>query len=157
MRRATSWWSGKVSQDGSGYEVYAQRFSSAGTKQGGEFLVNTFTTFHQKQAAVARDADGDFVVVWTSDGDPVSRNTFGIVGQRYNAAGVAQGGRFAVNKTLAVYGFPAIAMDAAGNFAVAWESHDDDGSGRSISTQTVQRGGADAGERDQSRQQHHAR
>ena len=118
--------------------IFGRRFSSAGAPLGGEFLVNTFTTSVQSEPAVARDADGDFVVVWLdySGANPVAGGNFavGIIGRRYNAAGVAQGGEFLVNTTRAVRDLPAIAMDAAGNFAVAWQS-DDDGSGESISAQ----------------------
>src|SRR5262245_56825311 len=56
---------------------------------GPEFQVNTFTTNNQLAAAVATDADGDFVVTWTSNQDGSGN---GIYAQRYNAAGVAQGG-----------------------------------------------------------------
>src|SRR5947208_2483985 len=53
-------------QDGSGYGVYAQRYSSAGVPQGGEFRVNTYTTGSQFGPAVAMDAAGDFVITWGS-------------------------------------------------------------------------------------------
>jgi hypothetical protein len=51
------------------YGVYAQRYNAAGVKQGGEFRVNTTTTGTQKFSTVAMDADGDFVVTWSSQGD----------------------------------------------------------------------------------------
>jgi hypothetical protein len=54
------------SPDGDAGGVYAQRFNAAGVAQGGEFLVNTFTTGWQSSPAVAMDADGDFVVAWHS-------------------------------------------------------------------------------------------
>ena len=55
-------------QDGCSYGVYAQRFNAAGVAQGSEFQVNTYTTDNQAASSVAMDADGDFVVAWTSYG-----------------------------------------------------------------------------------------
>jgi hypothetical protein len=91
------------------------------TPEGPEFRINTFTAGNQSFPAVAMDADGDFVAVWQSpnqDGD-----SWGIYAQRYNAAGVKQGGEFQVNQhTVAAQRDPAVAMDAAGNFIVTWNS-----------------------------------
>ena len=85
-------WS-SLNQDGSGWGVYAQRFNSAGVAQGSELPVNTAIAADQQYAAVAMDAGGNFVVVWTTDvtGDS------GVRAQRYNASGVAQGGEIQVN------------------------------------------------------------
>jgi hypothetical protein len=110
-----------ANQDGSGYGVYAQRYSAAGAKQGSEFRVNTTTFDNQVYPTVAMDAAGDFTIAWASykqDG-----NGYGIYAQRYNAAGVAQGGELHVSTTTAGdQSFPTIAMDAAGDFVVAWDS-----------------------------------
>src|SRR5262245_41611394 len=88
---------------------------------GAEFPVNSFTTNSQYMPSVAADADGDFVVAWQSEGqDGLGA---GIYAQRYNAAGAAQGGEFLVNGT--AFGGsqfrPAVAMDADGDFIVAWD------------------------------------
>jgi hypothetical protein len=82
-------------QDGSSLGIYGQRYNAAGVAQGGEFRVNTYTTSFQTFSAIAMDADGDFVVTWQSYGQDGSN--YGIYGQRYNAAGVAQGTEFRVN------------------------------------------------------------
>src|SRR5664279_1543241 len=82
-------------QDGSGEGVYAQRYNAAGTAQGGEFKVNTYTTLRQYSPSVAMDAAGDFVIAWTSNAQDGS--SYGIYAQRYNAAGTAQGSEFKVN------------------------------------------------------------
>ena len=63
------------------------------------------------------DADGDFVVTWSSHGQDGSG--WGVYAQRYNAAGVTQGGEFRVNTTTAnTQGSPTVAMDADGDFVV---------------------------------------
>ena len=71
---------------------------SAAAALGGEFQVNTYTTSQQSNPAVARDADGDFVVVWGSMGSSGTDTDYGSIhSQRYNSAGAAQGGEFQVN------------------------------------------------------------
>src|SRR4051812_24139351 len=99
---------------------------------GPEFGVNTFTSFTQNSPAMAVDGDGDFVVAWQStnqDGDG-----YGIYAQRYSAAGQAlprptgvpagQGaGEFRVNTATAqVQKQPSVAIDAGGDFVIAWQS-----------------------------------
>jgi hypothetical protein len=113
--------------DGSRFGIYAQRYNAAGVAQGAEFRVNTFTTDDQSTPAIGMDADGDFVVAWTSryqDG-----SDYGIYAQRYNASGVAQGGEFPVNTfTTNRQTTPAIGMDVDGDFVVTWRSDMQDGS-----------------------------
>ena len=52
-------------QEGSGYGIFARRFTSAGTAQSVELQVNSRTVSNQQDPSVSLDADGDFVVVWT--------------------------------------------------------------------------------------------
>ena len=56
------------SQDGSGWGVYAQRYSASGVPVGGEFRVNTVTAGDQEYASVSMNASGDFVITWSSNG-----------------------------------------------------------------------------------------
>ncbi|MEM8601678.1 MAG: hypothetical protein AAGF99_17310, partial [Bacteroidota bacterium] len=115
-------WQSSAGQDGSSFGVYAQRYAADGTPQGGEFLVNTRTTFDQDDPFVAMDADGDFVIVWTSSGQDAPTGG-GIFAQRYDAAGVAQGSEFQVNTyTTSTQNKPSVAMDADGDFVIAWQS-----------------------------------
>jgi hypothetical protein len=82
------------------------------------------------------DADGDFAVAWTSYGqdDPIGD---GVYARRFNAAGVPQGGEVAVNMTTAgEQRLPSVAMDADGDFAVAWVSIGQDGSGYGVYART---------------------
>ena len=74
-------------QDGSGWGIYAQRYNAAGVAQGGEFRVNSNTASDQLYSSVAMDADGDFLVSWSSyfqDG-----SDFGVYAQRYVQNAVA--------------------------------------------------------------------
>src|SRR5262249_32257679 len=102
--------------------VYAQRYSAAGVRQGGEFRVNTFTSNNQGDPAVAMDAPGDFIVTWDSYAQDGS--DWGIFAQRYNSAGIARGGEFQVNTfTSDRQVGPAVAIDSAGEFVVTWMSY----------------------------------
>ncbi len=108
-------------QDGSGWGVYAQRYSATGVAQGGEFRVNTTTSGDQEYSAVAMDTNGDFVITWQSNGQDGSN--WGIYAQRYNSSGVAQGGEFRVNTTTSGnQEYPSIAADSLGDFIVTWSS-----------------------------------
>ena len=124
-------WNSSSGQDGSNYGIYGQRYNAAGVAQGSEFRVNTYTTGDQIGASVAIDADGDFVVTWNSSGPGGSGKD--IYGQRYDAAGVAQGSEFRVNTYTTNDQIGAsVAMDADGDFVVTWQIFDPGGSSNEI-------------------------
>jgi hypothetical protein len=95
---------------------------------GPDFQVNTYTTDNQWFPAVAVDDDGNFVVVWQSDGSPGSDSSDeSIQVQRYDAAGIPQGGQSQVNtSTNSFQVFPAVAAQGSllppnpGGFVVVW-------------------------------------
>src|SRR5438552_10455192 len=82
-------------QDGSGSGIFGQRYSSSGPALGPEFRVNTYTTTDQSSPAVAADAAGNFVVVWSSLDQDGSGS--GIFGQRYASTGARLGADLGVN------------------------------------------------------------
>jgi hypothetical protein len=92
---------------------------------GGEMQVNSFTTGPQHNTAVAMDPDGNFVVVWgAAEG---AGDNYGIFARRFNAAGVPQGDDFRVNTyTTDFQNAPSVAIDADGDFVVAWNSYGQD-------------------------------
>jgi hypothetical protein len=108
-------------------DVFGQRYASSGTPLGSEFQINTYTTGYQISPAVASDAAGNFVVAWQSrfqDG-----SAYGVFGQRYASSGAPLGPEFRVNTyTTLEQAHPSVAADASGNFVVAWESYQQDGS-----------------------------
>lgn len=130
-------------QDGSGSGVYAQRFSAAGVPQGEEFRVNTHITNSQHSASIAMNADGDFVITWTSSGQDGSGA--GVYGQRYASDGTARGGEFRVN-TYTINGQYAssVAMDDAGNFVITWTSFGEHSGSVWYLCPTLQRGGRES-------------
>jgi hypothetical protein len=120
-------WS-SAGQDGSNYGVFARRFNAAGVGQATEFQVNLRTADYQSYPAVARRANGDFVVVWASAGGQ-DGSSYGVFGRRFDSAGVPQAGEFQANTyTPLNQGPPAVAIDADGDFVVAWKSNEQDGS-----------------------------
>jgi len=107
------------------YGVYAQRYSADGSTVGSEFLVNTETSENQHMASIAIDADGDFVIAWSSKGQDGDGS--GIYAQRYSADGIEAGTEFRVNSTTSnSQSAPSIAMDADGDFVIAWQSYGQD-------------------------------
>jgi hypothetical protein len=110
--------------DGSHDGIAVQRFSRSGTPRGAEFLANGYTTLRQHQAAVAMDASGGFVVAWNSvDQDGSS---YGIRRRRFDAQGNALGGGAARSTpTRPSNRVGRVAMSAAGDFVVVWNSPGD--------------------------------
>jgi hypothetical protein len=106
---------------GSGYDVYARRYNANGVPQGEVFQVNSYTTGNQAMSTVAMDADGDFVITWLSE---LSANLEhnGIYAQRYNAAGVPQGGEFRPSDTELGPKWLSVGMAGDGAFVIAWEA-----------------------------------
>jgi hypothetical protein len=83
---------------------------------------------------VAVDGSGNFTVVWDSFGqDTAAQNDTGVILRRFSAGGTPLGSESLVNVT--TNGFqdhPSIAMDSSGNFVVAWQSDNVDGSGKAV-------------------------
>ncbi len=130
-------------QDGSGWGVFARRFNSAGVPQNGEFQVNQVAFNAQREPAIAMDADGDFVIVWQSDGQDTSG--YGVYGRTYNRLGVAKGAEFQVNEySLNWQRYADVAMDDAGNFFVTWMSFGQDADRNGIFLKAYTADGAEA-------------
>ena len=78
------------------------------------------------QHAIAMDAAGNFVVVWSSDDNAVGRDTngYGVYAQRYDRFGAKVGVEIVVNNQRGDDQDQAsVAMDDAGNFVVVWADH----------------------------------
>ena len=113
-------WSSK-DQDGDNYGVYARLYDASGTP-GSEFLVNTTTLREQEYSSVSMDADGDFVITWTSNNqDGTGR---GVYARQYTAAGVAKTGEMLVNTTTAGdQEYSSVSMNGRGDFVVTWNGN----------------------------------
>ncbi|MBE9102857.1 cadherin domain-containing protein, partial [Vacuolonema iberomarrocanum] len=125
--------------DGFG-SIRAQRYDSSGNPVGGEIAVSTAPNVKGK-ASIAMDQNGNFVVVWESDGQDGS-NT-GIYGRRFDSSGNPLGAEFLINNTTTGrQQSPSVAMDQDGNFVVAWETENQDGAAFGIYARRYDSSGA---------------
>ena len=115
-------------QNGSYYDIYAQRYAANGDTVDSEFLVNA-TTANQHNWPIATSlSDGGFLISWTSqnqDGDG-----YGIYAQRYDAAGAVVTAEFQVNTfTGSNQNYSDVTSLAGGGFVITWQSYDVSDSG----------------------------
>jgi hypothetical protein len=101
--------------------LFAAASSAQPTPAGSEFQVNTYSTNNQTQSDVAMDAQGDFVVVWHSDGQDGDGQS--VHGQRFASDGGPVGGEFQINTyTTSSQRSASVSMDADSDFVVVWET-----------------------------------
>jgi hypothetical protein len=112
-------------QDGDGRNqgnIIAQRYADNGTKIGGEFVVNSYTTGDQGSVAIAMNDNGSFVIVWYGEG---SGGVMGVYGRTYNSNGVATSKQFLVGSASSdTEKAPSVAIAADGSFVVVWTVYD---------------------------------
>ena len=85
-------------QDGSGLDIYGQRYDAAGARAGAEFRINATSADSQEQPSVTALVDGGLVVTWMTYLEGSSER--GIYGQRYGA----DGGKIGLEMSLAITG-----------------------------------------------------
>jgi hypothetical protein len=116
-------------------DVYAQMLSPTGGKINGEFPVNQFTSYNQRNPAIAALSDGRFVMVWVSEQQRVldaQDNTAGLSGTAsvdvyariFSAGGSPAGNEFLVNTTANLCSSPHVAAGNGGTFMVVWAEKD---------------------------------
>ena len=131
-------------QDGNGWGVYGQQYSSQGVPIGGEFLVNTYTNSDQNYPDVAMKATGGFVVTWASNVEDGAG--WGVYAQQYDVIGAPVGGEFRVNTTMKDdQTYPCLSSDGSGNFVITWQSHNQDASGWGVYAQRYNAQGVPVG------------
>jgi hypothetical protein len=113
-------------QDGNAQGTFAARFDAGGMRLATEFQVNAYTANNQNFPDLAVDAEGRFVVVWQSinqDGDNA-----GTFARRFDSSGGGLAGEFQVNQyTTQAQSNGRVAVDADGDFTIAWQSPQDGG------------------------------
>ena len=124
--------------DGDDSGVLVRRFDSAGTPQGGEAVVNTYTTGFQSFSDVAVMADGSFIVVWED------QERAAVVGRRFDSGGTPLGGEFTASPSPTAYPDPAVAPAADGSFVVVWDGVSD-GDGYGVFARRYDSAGASVG------------
>ena len=123
-------------QDGGGggsyaFGVHGQRYDASGNAVGGEFQVHTYTPGDQMFSSVTALSGGGFVVAYQSL--DLSRMSYGISAQRYDASGSPVGSEFFINETEngSQVDVRLAALDNGG-FAAVWSDSGNDGSGYGI-------------------------
>jgi len=101
--------------------VFGRPFGPDGQPTGGPEVLNGDPGGEVKDAAVGVSATGDAVVAWSQDRGAASG--FDVFARRLDASGQALGGQIQVNTGAdGAQERPSVAVNAAGDFAVAWES-----------------------------------
>ncbi len=117
-------WTDLSGLDGADSGVFARRFDSEGASLGAVFQVNSHTSGSQYDPAIAMDASGGFLLVWSSTDQDGSGA--GVFGQRYDSTAEPLGAEFRINaSTIDHQRQPAVAMDASGRFVVTWNDYAD--------------------------------
>ena len=112
-------WDSYAQGDGDHLDVYRRCYHADGTPATEELRVNTQTANMQFHAEAAMDASGNFAVVWDSFLPDLSDAK--VYGRRFLADGSPVGGEFAIDPLSAAQQVdPVVAMDAGGDFIVAW-------------------------------------
>ena len=133
-----------LNQFGSGslLDVYGQLFSPDGQKTGGEFLINQFTSYNQRNPAVAALPGGGFVVAWISEqqtqqlpiigtgasGDPrtvgaasdLPHPRVDVYARAFASDGTPAGDEFLVNTAKDVCANPRVAAGSDGGYMLVW-------------------------------------
>jgi len=117
---------GSFGNDQFAASVQGQRFAADGSRIGGEFQVNAYTTGAQRAPAVAVSDAGEFMVVWASNAERNNQfQGYVVQGQSFSANGTRIGAEFQVNHHTTVSNrWPVVAADPSGNFVVAWGQYD---------------------------------
>ena len=87
---------------------------------GDESQVNSYTTLEQDMPAIAGNDEGDFVIVWQSDGAD-DTTVQSALAQRFDSAGQAVASEFRASfSTAADNSNPEVAMGSNGDFTIVW-------------------------------------
>jgi hypothetical protein len=134
-----------ISQSGPQSKVYGQLYSTSGLADGSPFLVGTTNNYQEANPTAGMDQNGNFTIAW-SEQIP-GPNNWDILARQFNAAGTALlANPIAVNTyTNDVQQLASLAELPNGQFAVAWESNNEDGNNQGIYAQVFTSAGAEDG------------
>lgn len=109
-------------------------------RSGDEFQVHTGTTGPQYTPSTATLTSGEYVILWSDEGDA-------ILGQRFALDGTPSGDQFQVNThTGGLYGNVDVAALEGGGFVAAWHSENQDGDSWGIFAQIFTADGSKDGD-----------
>jgi hypothetical protein len=110
------------SADQGDVELWARRFTQAGTPVGNEFRLTPDTDGQQSLASVAALPDGGFIVSWQNVIFGGS-NDYDVYARRFDASDIG-GDAFRVNSTTFSHQMrPSVATFADGSFVISWDAY----------------------------------
>jgi len=110
--------------------IYVQNYRAGGPARGGEVLVNTTTAGHQHSAAIAKEADGDYDIVWVSEGQDGDGAGIFADNIAFGGSGANNLGEYQVNATTTGDQInPDVSTEPHGNVVFTWQSFGQDGDG----------------------------
>lgn len=122
-----------VGFDVSDQGVFARLFDANGMPLTNEFQVNTHTMDFQREASISGDANGNFIITWSSNNQEMGGGSTGVYAQRYNSSAMPVGPEFLVNTTIInAERFPQVAMAPNGSFVITWQSSAQDGDSEGV-------------------------
>jgi hypothetical protein len=122
------WSSFNEAAPGSMSDVYGAIFSPNGQRLAGEFLINQFVTYNQRNPKVAALNTGGFVAAWISEqqqsvGAISNGPSVDVFARQFYANGAAVADEAPVNTTSSYCGHPFV-VPAGDGFLVAWDQFD---------------------------------
>lgn len=138
-----------LEQDGDGYGIYQQAYSSTGAVRGGEVKVSTYTASHQRDPEIVGLEDGGWVVVWRSLDQ--GGTGYSVRQQAFNADGSKRGGEKKVNTsavniaTINSEPGPQVKALKDGGWVVAWQADQVDADAHSVHLQVYNADGTRRG------------
>lgn len=114
-------------------DIFGQRFNGDGSATGPEFLVNQFRGTDQIMPVVSMNAHGEFAIAWVSSHPmltvPELDPEKSVFVQWYNSDGMSFGPEVIAHTFVKdAQESPQIGLDSRGDFVVAWQSINQDGS-----------------------------
>ncbi|MGV6858948.1 MAG: DUF4347 domain-containing protein [bacterium] len=115
------------SYTGTDIDLVAQRYDASGNPVGGTININTTSANNQFDPDVAMDANGNFVVVWSSEDGSGDTN---VVYRVFNNTGSPLTSELLANTTTSgSQQFASVAYGGDGNFIITWSSQGQDDGG----------------------------
>jgi hypothetical protein len=111
-------------EDGSMWGVYARRLTATGKGfPAKQFLVNQYTSYNQRNPAVATLASGNYVIAWISEQERFA-GSVDVYARIFTAAGVPVTDEIPINSGSNVCSGPSVAPMNDGGFTVVWAQQD---------------------------------
>ncbi len=113
-------------QDGDMLGIFARRLSSSGAPLGAEFQVNQFSSFNQRNPALAVLNNGNVAISWISEQQQFARSV-NVYGRLFKITGEPIGNEFLVDTLTSstnICASPALCGATNGGFTVVWAQKD---------------------------------